>query len=348
MNRQTVPFLLALIFVSGTVQAEDSVLIWGNYYKEESTRVIEPMFKVSKDLPGDAQVEAMYLVDQISSASGSFGVVTDAVISELRHEVRVSGRKKLAGFVTPGVVLRGSAEPDYQSWTFGGDLSVDLFDEHSTLSVFAQRQLDSVQSKTNDMFEERLATSAFGIGWTQVLSRAWLAGASFEAQILRGYQASPYRPNEKHPRTRDRYAAAAWTSYRVEASRTTAKGWYRFYADDWEVVGHAFELEVAQTIVDDLELIPRFRFFTQKGAYFHRDRTNGFPTPDGFVSFDPKLTDFGSRFYGLQLRWTQSWLDDTFLDLFKTSSIDPMYAYLDQDNRYGPAHIIQLGWYWPF
>ena len=41
-------------------------------------------------------------------------------------------------------------------------------------------------------------------------------------------------------------------------------------------------------------------------------------------------------------------LRDSVLDVFKASSVEPMYAYLDQETRYGPAHIVQLGWYWPF
>src|SRR5438309_133027 len=57
-------FAVLLLVLAETAYAEDSVTLWGNYYKERSTRVVEPIATVTKDLPNDAQAQATYLVDR--------------------------------------------------------------------------------------------------------------------------------------------------------------------------------------------------------------------------------------------------------------------------------------------
>ena len=50
--------------------AEDRITVRGNYYREESTRVMQPMVHFRKELPDERfALEAEYLLDMISSAS---------------------------------------------------------------------------------------------------------------------------------------------------------------------------------------------------------------------------------------------------------------------------------------
>lgn len=352
--KRALPFLLML--VAGAARAEDSVTVWGNYYKERSTRVYEPMIKVAKDLPYEASIEATYLVDQITSASGAFtGSGEDRAFQEYRNEVRVAARKRFLGLLTPGASFRVSYEPDYTSFTYGADLELSLFGESTTLRAYGQYQTDDVRERVGfpqprvttprrcvAPCKPELNTTLLGVGVTQLLRRDALAGLSFEAQILRGFQENPYRPNEAYPSARNRFAMSIWGAYQFTPSRTTARVTYRFYWDDWDLSSHAVESEITQRIFQELEVAARFRLYTQSAVYFATLNESA------FISSDPKLDAFASRLYGVNLRYTLSFLRGGPLETFQGSRIEPSYALLDQDTSYGIAHIAQLGWYWPF
>ena len=50
--------------------AEDRIVLRGNYYREQSTRVLAPVVYVEKDLPDERfTVGAEYLLDAVTSAS---------------------------------------------------------------------------------------------------------------------------------------------------------------------------------------------------------------------------------------------------------------------------------------
>jgi hypothetical protein len=331
--------LAPLLFLASTALAEDAVKLWGNYYKERSTRIVSPVMLIEKSMPTDTQVEVGYLVDQITSASSGF-TKTDTAFQEYRHDLRVAANKKLGPF-TPGASFRYSTESDYVSAAYGLSLNVSLLDDMTTLSSFLQYRHDVAGIRGRASFQMPLDTWIAGLGLTQILTRSLLGGVSFEAHRLRGYQENPYRV-ENHPHARDRYALAFFLAKHLEDTDTTLRVDYRFYSDTWQLIGHTFEIEATQMITSELSIAPHFRYYTQNGVFFVT------PTADGYLTNDPKLRAFDAQLYGLGLRWGQSWLRGSFLDLFAESTVEPSYAYLNQHNSYGPAHIAELGWYWPF
>ena len=59
---------LAVLSWPSPVDAEDRILIRGNYYRERSTRVLQPYISFSKDLPDERlTIGADYLMDVIST-----------------------------------------------------------------------------------------------------------------------------------------------------------------------------------------------------------------------------------------------------------------------------------------
>ncbi len=326
----------SLLFASSGADGEDAVTVWGNYYKERSTRVLAPMVRISKDLPQNSEFELSYLVDQITSASSAVTAV-DEVFQEYRQELTARGQWGALDLFKPGLVLRYSKEPDYQSAALGLSLALELEPMGTVVTLRGQHQRDQIRQREVRAFEDKLSTTLVGLDLSQIVRRNVVLGASFEAQIVRGYQENPYR-NEVHPRSRNRYATAIFGAYRHEPSRTSVRLEYRFYIDTWNLHAHSVAVEIHQWLWPGVEIAPQFRWHTQDGVRFE----------SGFRTSDPKLAAFDSRFYGLQIRWTLSFLRETFLSTFAESSLEPSYAYLDQDNAYGPAHIAQLGWYWPF
>jgi hypothetical protein len=349
--RWTRALALALL-APGSASAEDYVGLYGSYYKELSTRVVSPMVTISKDLPLDANATVSYLVDQITSASAAF-TQEDAAFQEYRHEIRLDAGMRFLEMLEPRVGFRYSKEPDYESLGFSGRVGLDLFEETMTLGLEVHYLRDSIGMRpapnqqidpNAEQFRGKLETVNVLASISEVLTPWLIAGLSFEAQVLRGFQENIYRV-EQHPEDRNRYAAGVWAAVRIDASRTTVRADYRFYADTWKLFGHSAELRVNQRIVAWFEVEPRIRLHFQDAVFFVDPITIEGET---FRTEDPKLMKFSAQTFGLQLTFRLSFFHDTALELFEDTLIQPYYAYLRQTNRYGDAHIAQLGLFWPF
>ncbi|MCX5747412.1 MAG: hypothetical protein NT062_33525, partial [Proteobacteria bacterium] len=83
-TRVTLALALAVGAV-GTAWADGEVSMRGVYYKERSTRVMQPMLDGMFEAGAHGIVDAHLLVDAITSASSSSGAV-DAAFTEQRYE----------------------------------------------------------------------------------------------------------------------------------------------------------------------------------------------------------------------------------------------------------------------
>ena len=126
---------LCLLALSGallsrsTVRAEDRVTIRGAYYREPSTRVIQPVVEITKDLPHGFDINAHYLVDTITSASAAAGTSVDSIFTEIRSEVGL-GVGKTWDRTRATLSYKYSAESDYWSHAFWASLSRHLLGQH--------------------------------------------------------------------------------------------------------------------------------------------------------------------------------------------------------------------------
>ena len=76
-ERALAALALALSFALAVpARAEDRVTVRGAYYREASTRVVQPMLQLSTDLPEGFDLSATALVDAISSAAPAFCCTT--------------------------------------------------------------------------------------------------------------------------------------------------------------------------------------------------------------------------------------------------------------------------------
>jgi hypothetical protein len=190
---------------------------------------------------------------------------------------------------------------------------------------------------------------------SQILSPKAVVSVSVDVSVLRGFQANPYRQAivgetlvpERHPTERTRQAFAASTRYYVAPTRTTLVGAYRYYRDSWEVHAHTPELRVIQEVGRNVDFALRYRYYTQDGASFFRDR---YPPDDEamtqFVTDDVKLSSFTGHTFeakagvlGEQLRLGGRWAAARFEGIFE---------YAIQNNRFGNAVIAHVALTIPF
>ncbi len=81
---------------------------------------------------------------------------------------------------------------------------------------------------------------------------------------------------------------------------------YRFYADDWGINAHTFELNWNQPLGDGWQIVPRFRYYSQDQAdfyqpYFNANQLVGGSQQANFYSSDYRLAGFGTLTGGIKM-----------------------------------------------
>lgn len=316
--------LLALLCTLGgprvEVHAEDRVTVRGNYYRERSTRVLQPLVTFRKELPDERfALETEYLLDVISSASiaaGALALGGDRVFTEMRHETTLRATSKVDEWGT-SAFYRYSTETDYTTSRFGVSLSREFLQRTANLSISYSASFDRVFRITNNLGARAPWTSSrdtnllqvhyLGLGYTHVLHEQVVGGVDLEGIYSEGPQDNPYRrarngDAEIHPWIRRRLAPSLWLRAALPKAKMVLEQRYRFYADDWGVAGHLTDTRVHFRPQRNLSLRLRYRFYQQNQAYFWRD--NGVWAPDyPWRSDDPKLDDYRSHTLGLELTW---------------------------------------------
>lgn len=334
--RRTLALCSAVLLFASTAHAEDALVLWGNYYLERSTRVIAPTVTLYKDA-GDGTFRGTYLVDQITSASGAF-TATDEPFSEYRQDISLQYTHRFANGLVPAIGVRYSHEGDYRSHGVIARLGYEL-SELTTLDAILNYKFDIIGQRGREGFRETLNTAFVSLGVTQVLSPQALGGVTFDSELLRGYQENPYRV-EQHPRERNRYGLTGWGAYRFVDTKTSVRLEYTLGFGTWDLVGHSFDLRLTQRLLPSLEIQPEVRYHTQGGVFFVE-------LTDNFITTDPKLRALETAMFGGRIIWTLSLLRGTALAMLADAQLHPSYYYYHQTNRYGDAHIAQLGLYIP-
>jgi hypothetical protein len=345
------------------VRAEDRVTVRGAYFREASTRVIQPVVEIAKDLPNGFDIRAHYLLDAITSASVAAGTASDTIFTELRNEVGLSVRKTWDRLEsTLGYIY--SAESDYWAHGIFGGASYRFWGDTATIGASAGVSFDGAwpRNRTPDC-----PTSAdmicklrqyFGsAAYTQVWSPTFLTQASAEIEYLDGFQASLYRavPNkgfEVVPLKRTRGIASARAAYYLPDSSTGFQLQYRYYHDSWEIDAHMIEGRVFQNLTRDLELRASYRYYTQTPSYFWCDwmAIPGCYTPGALLyTSDPKLGPVHTSMPEVKLNWDAYRLRGVpFLGWFSEGSFSISYAYFIQSTNFGNAHLLQMGYSLPY
>lgn len=281
---------------------EDRVIVRGNYYREASTRVLQPMVDVEVDVPDERlSLGAVYVLDAISSASIASGAAQvtggDAVFTEIRHEVMGHAGSRIGEWGL-GAFFRYSSETDYISRSLGVSAARDLLQRSLTVSLSYAYNFDRVYRIQNNtgvrapwcgglvpINDCQAGGVGYGsnlrqvhyvsAGYTHAWLRTLLGLASVEVARTLGPQDNPYRgaqiPTsdvEIHPLARTQVAltgGARWMIPRVE--RLVLEPRYRFTADSWLIRSNAIDTRLHVRVLDHLRLRARYRYYRQSASF---------------------------------------------------------------------------------
>jgi hypothetical protein len=359
----------AALALATPARGDGTLEVRGAYYKEQATRVVQPMLDAMFDAGNHGVATGHFLVDAITSASASSGAADAKPFTERRYEGGLGYAHEL-GDLTLGIDGKYSTESDYASRYGGLRGQLALFQKNLVLGLGLGLSSDTVSAAAAqgpsmptlrcnadnpantqcplDVYSAYLSAS-------QILSRNAVLGLSIDISHLQGYQSNPYRSAvvgetlvpERHPDERTREAFGASLRYHLEDSGTTLIGAYRYYRDTWQVHAHTPELRVVQEIGHDIDASLRFRYYTQDGAYFYRLH---YPPDDAamtqFVTDDVKLSSFDGftleakggvlgEAIGLPGRWA-------------AVRFEGMLEYTVQHNRFGNAVVAHAAFTLPF
>ena len=371
--------LAILLALCGTARADGTLAMRTVYYKETSTRVIQPMIDGLFDVGARGTADGHMLVDAITSASPGSGAANSVAFTERRYEVGGGYTHELDG--PDGSILdklrlrgeaKGSTESDYRSLYGGVRAEADLAQKNATVGLGggisrdrmdaagAQGALGGIRLKcpgdtTASSIGCHLTTSSMFASATQIVSKNALVAATYDLAYLDGFQSNPYRMvitsggylPEKHPFTRLRQAVALSGRLYVPESQTTVIAAYRYYHDDWKITAHTPELRVVQQCGLDVDASVRYRYYTQTQSFFFEKR---YPDPAimtvDYYTDDPKMSAFDGHLMEAKL----GILGEAFgLDgNWGRARFEGILEYIIQHNRFGNAGVAHVALTVPF
>ncbi len=359
---------LAIAAIPSVAGADGSVSFRGVYYKERATRVMQPMLDGVFEVGERGLLSTHFLVDAITSASTSAGAADAVAFTENRYEGGVGYTHQLNDLRIGGDA-KYSTESDYKSLYGGVRGELELGQKNTVLGLGGGVGYDTVSAGSGgglaqptiecepgemEQVECNLTTLSVYGSATQILSRNAVAGVTVDVARLSGYQSNPYRSaiagdeliSERHPTRRTREAVAGLLRYYFPKTETTIIGSYRFYRDSWKVHGHTPELRLIQQVADVADASFRYRYHTQDGAFFFRDR---YDTADGvmsFVSDDVKLSSTSTHTIEAKLGILGSAFE--LEGKWGAARFEGVLQYVVQYNRFGNAIVAHVGLTVPF
>lgn len=364
--------------LAGTARADGELDARGVYYKERSTRVVQPMLDSMFDAGERGLVNAHFLVDAITSASAGSGAANAQPFTERRYEGGIGYVHELDGPVhwidklRIGGDTKYSTESDYTSFYLGGRAEADVAQKNATIAVGAGISSDNVTNagaqspmggpliqcdvtSPATSMECSLTTYAGFVSASQILSKDALVAVSYDIAKLDGYQANPYRTAitasglvpEVHPNSRLRQAWAASARYYLEATHTTLIGAYRYYHDDWHIRAHTPELRIIQEVGKLADASIRYRYYRQSASFFYEDRYPALAMNTiNYVTDDPKMAAYSGHtmeaklgVLGEEFGLTGNWAGARF---------EGVLEYIIQHNRFGDAVVAHVALSLPF
>lgn len=344
----------------------------GNYYWDQSTRVLAPEVIADLAAPQGTRMRVGYLVDSITSASIAAGALEDVRFTETRHQVDLKAGHELVERKNPVDLFGGvrlSREPDYFSFAtlfqptiwladratmFRGRITY-LHDEiGQNFRGGSGQRPDNMGGTSADRFRETLDAISVAIGWEQAITKTLLLEVGYDFTYQWGFLANPYRSviggqrPEEHPDQRFRNLLFSRLAWYIPKSRTSLQVLYRSYLDNWKVSAINPEFRIYQEMSPYFQMRLRYRYYKQTGSYFYKSNPNDYTFQDAYVTADPKLSAFHVNEAGIQLLVFGGFLEGRAHRSIAGASFDVSFNYRWNTNAFGNQVVAVAGLRIPF
>ncbi len=324
-------------------------------YHESPTRTNMTVYTPGVDVavtPADwVTVRGGYEADVVSGASVStkagpayqsthpgVDVVSTASVTDLRHAPR-GGLTLRKGDVAYTATYTYGTENDYRSHSIFASARTDAYDHNTQLEISYARNWDSVCDRvqavnstpprfraleaSNGCFssdplrrKRALSIDGFQASWTQAWTPTFATQLAYTAQLLDGFQSTPYRSiivaeglkaQEHHPNVRIRQAVSLRLNWYLRPIKVAVRLGGRAYRDTWDITSWTGELEGERYLTEGLRMAIRGRFYRQNGALFWSDDYTGGDAPLGpkgqYFTGDRELSPFWSLAGGTRITY---------------------------------------------
>ena len=370
---------LAVLLVASTAAADGTLSMRGVYYKERSTRVMQPMLDGMFEVGTRGIANAHFLVDAITSASPGSGAAMAKPFTEQRYEAGGGYTQELDGPIALidklrlGGDARFSDESDYRSIAADVHADADLAQKNTTVGVgagFSDDRADAAgaQGALGGIMllckDDAAMGATVGVSTScpltivnalasvsQIVGKDAIVGANYDIAYLDGYQSNPYRqvpePSigtfvaERHPFTRLRQSAAVSARIFWPAAQITFIPAYRYYWDSWGIHAHTPEIRLVQEVGRHADASFMYRYYTQDAAFFWAPFYPAAPTAARpYVTDDPKMSPFDGHILQAKLGIFGEAFD---LDgRWAGARFEGIMEYVIQHNRFGNAVVAHV------
>ncbi|AWB68717.1 hypothetical protein C2869_20985 [Saccharobesus litoralis] len=281
-------------------------------------------FQLIAPLSDSFQLDVNYQVEKMSGASPYFtqknadGQVVQVMSGASIEDTRKDSSAKLtyvADNYSLAAVIARSTEDDYESSSYGIELSYELADKLTTLNLAADQSQDEISptfgvTSPSVNFAEKDSWSVYA-GLTRVLNKNMQLQVGLGLIDKSGFLSDPYKivvPGsgqaasfvDTRPTERQATTLSTRLRYFIPEVNAALHADYRYYDDDWQINSHTFELAWYQNLADSWQVVPSLRFYSQSQAYFYENFYE-VARSDGLQSTDYRLSSYGAITLGLNL-----------------------------------------------
>ena len=271
-------------------------------------------------------------VDVYSSASTDnidFNV-SSASAKDARTHVRI-GMSHFNAKKEQTIAYNGSfsIESDYTSFGIGASFAKGFYNYNTVLNVAAQVYLDdcrwgrlSVGEELRLIYPQELRgfdwedqylrqTYSLSISVAQLVSKRMNVSVFANPTLQNGLLATTFHRIyfkdvtehvvERLPYSRFKLPIGLRANY-FAGDHFIFRGFYRFYADNWDVTAHSFELEVPYKITQFFSVYPFYRYHIQSATRYFNPYGEHLYSQEFYTS-DYDLSEFTSHKYGLGINF---------------------------------------------
>ena len=281
----------------------------------DETMHLMPRVRVSAPIAQTTEVGAAYALDVISHASIDIRSTSLRVVDTRQQLLDAGASHRFAGWSLGGR-YRLTTQPDYTSHTGVLSFETDLAEGSAVAALTPYLRLNDIGRSGESTFSR--SSRMFGVraGLKQLLDRKSYAQLVYEVQYAGGYLSNPEgfvgageRSNtdfgcasvivcvpEHKPDSRLQHAFLLVLRRALSQTISIGLG-YRFYLDDWSMMSHTLEPDVAWAPLDGMLLRLRYRGYFQSGAEFFARSFAQLPERD--FSWDPRVSPLHTHRLGL-------------------------------------------------